>query len=355
MMHYVVDHIPRFDGSFHLIDPDFDMENDVYVRSNVLYLVTCGGIGLLLLAVTVSILVMRNFCRCCKLERYYTMYQITRMRVSLAFVSFLLEGLLIYGYFANSDLIRSTNKLERVFRAEGPKVVQQVKTLESVLPLAIGSQVYDQRPQVFHNDLKFTSRWIEGQGRQMSNVWNTIENIRLPLLLSNLILATVGSAIGAAAGALMHHRPMIWMVIFNAVAMALIFFSTGCHFAGSKLIGEYCDEIEPYLRDDVTEPIPKRLQCFVPCVDSPVIPFVRDYFVVNAAILIEALNSKLRNTVLWEHPNISLRTAPPRVVQRQRPVLRRCNRAHPRRGGQSGHYRRPPKCVSVRGRLGGLG
>jgi hypothetical protein len=49
----------------------------------------------------------------------------------------------------------------------------------------------------------------------------------------------------------------------------------------------------------------------VPCIDSPVIPFIRDYFVVNAAILIDVLNSKLKDTVLWDHPNISLRTAPP--------------------------------------------
>jgi hypothetical protein len=89
------------------------------------------------------------------------------------------------------------------------------------------------------------------------------------------------------------------MIIMNAVAGCLIFFSAGSHFAGSKMVTEFCDDIAFYLDAGAEELLPMRLQFFVPCLTSPVFLFLEDYFVIGSVRRCEDLTETLNKTNVW--------------------------------------------------------
>jgi hypothetical protein len=86
-----------------------------------------------------------------------------------------------------------------------------------------------------------------------------------------------------------------------------IFFSAGTHFAGSKLIFEYCDEIQYYLEAGNTEIIPMRLQFFVPCIASPLFPFLEQYYIVNTVQRVDHFNNLLKSTNVYHQKGSPLR------------------------------------------------
>jgi hypothetical protein len=128
------------------------------------------------------------------------------------------------------------------------------------------------------------------------------EGGRMALIILTLIIATFGCSVGIAAGSLNRGWPVMVMVGCNSVAVAMIFFSAGFHFTGSKIIYEYCDGIDYYLTNE-DEVIPQRLQFFVPCVASPVFPYIQDYFVINSVLMVDDLNKKLQGTDLFKDPS----------------------------------------------------
>jgi hypothetical protein len=66
-----------------------------------------------------------------------------------------------------------------------------------------------------------------------------------------------------------------------------------------------------YLREGNDEYLPMRLQFFVPCVASPVFPYMQDYYVVNAVTDVDEFNELLSQTNLWNDPKSPLRDSPP--------------------------------------------
>jgi hypothetical protein len=297
----VIEAIPRLDYHFNLIDPDFDLDNSLYRQSSVLYIILCGSIGLFLLVLTGAALLCRHFCHCCKMKRFYPSAQIVKTRILIMLIAFVLEGILLYGYFANTDLHTAMNVLTDDFAAVGENLSTNFSNIiDHLPPVTSDPTVYNRHAALFRTDLEFSARYARSQSSAMETFSGSTEGYRMALILMNLILTTISCSVGVASGSINSEKPLFAMVICNAVAMALIFFSAGTHFAGSKIVLEYCEDSAYYLTEPgLGEPLPQRLQFFVPCIDSPVLPYIQDHFVVTAAVLIDSVRSGFQKTVAW--------------------------------------------------------
>lgn len=301
---FLINEIPRLNGKFSIISNNFDLDNSDYNTSSVLFIVLLGAVGLLFLVIVAIFFICRYACGCCggkKLPRYgYTQTAINSVRISLLVFSFIFEGILMYGYFVNADLHKSLNKLVDYFVQIGTEIDTDMSIIisnVSAINYPTGTSynyLFDQHHEQFIKDLEFSTQYAVSQTTIMKKFLNKIETLRMTLILFNLILSTVACAVGIAAGSVMRGWVMIIMVGMNTVSTVFFFFSTGCHFAASKILYEYCDEINYYLTDShFSEQIPMRLQFFIPCVNSPIFNYINDYFAQNA---IEKLN-KFRDSV----------------------------------------------------------
>jgi hypothetical protein len=299
--------IPRFSKKFQLVDPDFDLENQFYLDSSIMYIVLTGILGLVFLLVIALFFLCRYVFKCCggkELPRKgYTQSSIACVRISLVIFSFFLEGVLLYGYFANSDFDRALGKLVDTFKGIGPKLEQEMNVIIAALPNVSGQVIYDTPgyADIFRQDLAFSSRAAVSQSKLTEDLVGRFEGVRMALILLNLIIATVSCSVGVAAGSLFKGLPVIIMIIMNGVAGCLIFFSAGAHFAGAKMVFEFCDDIAFYLDAGADELLPMRLQFFVPCLSSPVFPFLQDYFVIGSVRRCESLTDTLRETNVWDN------------------------------------------------------
>lgn len=300
---FLINEIPRLNSKFKVIGNDFDLDNSDYNTSSVLFIVLLGLVGLLFLLIVVIFFICRYACGCCggkKLPRYgYTQTAINSVRISLLVFSFIFEGILMYGYFVNADLHKSINKLLGYFEEIGTEIDEDmgiiIKNISDIKEDQTSyNYLFDLHRKQFIADLEFSTRYAVSQTTVMKKFFNKIESIRMMLILFNLILSTIACAVGIAAGSVMRGWVMIVMVSMNTVSSVFFFFSTGCHFAGSKILYEYCNEINFYLSDaHFSEQIPMRLQYFIPCVNSPVFNYINDYFAQNT---IEKIN-KLQDTI----------------------------------------------------------
>jgi hypothetical protein len=298
-----IEMIPRFGVDFVMVDPDFDLESGYYLKSSGLYILFCGLIGLLFLVVVGIFFLCRYAFGCCGGKslprRGYARDDVACTRLLIVVMSFLLEGVLLYGFFANSDFDFSLGKLVKTFQGVGVKLNSDVQRIIAALPQnTTNDYILDTYRDDFAKDLHFSGVYAVYQTNVMKDMTDGFEGGRMALIILTLIIATFGCSVGIAAGSLNRGWPVMVMVGCNSVAVAMIFFSAGFHFTGSKIIYEYCDGIDYYLTNE-DEVIPQRLQFFVPCVASPVFPYIQDYFVINSVLMVDALNAELRKTTLF--------------------------------------------------------
>jgi hypothetical protein len=313
---FCLEHIPRFTKKFELIDPGFDLDNLQYLESSVMYIILCGAIGLLILVVVILFFVLRYLCGCCGGKtlprRGYSEASIAGVRITLVILSFVLEGFLLYSYFANSDFHSACKKLIKVFVGVGEQLEADLAIIQGNLPTPPSGQVvFDKLHDLMVADIAFSTRWAVGQVAWMEDTLMSFESWRMAAVLLNLILSTVSCSVGIAAGSVSRGLPVIIMILLNSVACVFVFFSAGTHFAGSKILVEYCDEIEYYLEPGNSEVIPNRLQYFSPCVASPVFPYIQDYYVIHAVSLCNQLFKLFEESEIWEQPTNPLRFSPP--------------------------------------------
>ena len=313
---FVIESVPRLSKSFSIVSPDFDLESDEYVYSSVMYVVLVGAVGLLFLLCIILFFLIRYACGCCggrKLPRRgYSQSEITCTRMTLVIFSFLFEGVVIYGYFANTDLHSSLGTLVDVFTDVGDTLRTQMTKLIESLPTEenTGNTIYDKHKLDFKKDMEFSTRFASGQGEFMRSLMSRFEGLRMAMILTSLTLATIGCAIGIAAGSVNKGIPVIIMIILNTIAGTIIFFSAGAHFAGSKIVYEYCDEMTYYLELDNAEVIPTRLQFFMPCIASPIFPFIQDYYAINSILRVENFTAKMEGTNVWNEENSKFKVSP---------------------------------------------
>jgi hypothetical protein len=308
-----IEMIPRFNGQFQMIDPDFDLEEESYLVSSSLYIGFCGLIGCLFVIIVVIYLIGQNVCGCCGGKKPprggFSKGRINGRRMMLAFFSFLLEGCLIYSYFVNADLHTSGMLVVDRFQQFGVHLGDELSKLTASVPNQTGEPEVDLVMQEFsfRDDLEFSKKYAVLQTNVMYDLLNRFEGLRMALLLLNLIIATFACSVGIAAGSVNRAWPIIVMLGCNCVSCTIIFFSAGTHFAGSKIIFEYCDEIHYYLEDGNTDIIPMRLQFFVPCIASPLFPFLEQYYIVNAVQRVDTFNELLRTTNVYRQKGSLLR------------------------------------------------
>jgi hypothetical protein len=324
---WCLEQIPRFTKKFELIDPGFDLENLDYLESSLMYILLCGSIGLLFLVIIVLFFILRYCFGCCggkTLPRSgYSHASIAGIRITLVILSFLLEGILLYGYFANSDFHDGCKKLLNVFLGVGEQLQADLDIIRGNLPPSPSGQVvFDEFHDLMVADLTFSTRWAVSQTQIMeSTVWS-FESWRMAAVLLNLILSTISCSVGIAAGSVSRGVPVMIMIILNSIACVFVFFSAGTHFAGSKILVEYCDEIEYYLEPQNTEIIPNRLQYFLPCVASPVFPYIQDYYIINTVSKCNHLFQLLEESELWDDPSNPIRFSPPHFWNVSSPFYR---------------------------------
>ncbi|KAH0792566.1 hypothetical protein GPJ56_003551 [Histomonas meleagridis] len=294
---WLISSIPRFTRKFSLINPDFDLENDDYLDSSVMYILLFSVLGVLLLLIYILILIFRYCCNCCGGKqlprRGFSQTVVNSARIGIIVFTFLFEGILIYGYFANTDFHVSLRKVFDVFDQVPTKLEENMTQFISTLPQTTSNSLYNKFRNEFEQDLRFSVRYAKGQSQIMGNLINKFEDARMAVILINLILATVSCSFGIVAGSIYRGCFMIIMVVLNAIACVFFFVSTGIHFAGSKIIYEYCDEISFYIDDSTVENIPMRLQFFVPCVNSPLYPVFEDHYVILAVNSVNEFNDKM--------------------------------------------------------------
>lgn len=270
---------PRFDSQFNVVDPQFDMDNEYYNESTITYILLFGFIGVAFMVIICIFLLARYCCNCCGgknvRRKGYKESSINFYRYAIIILSFVLEALLIYGYFANTDLHNSLSVLTDSFVNTSKQLMQQFDVVK--LPDSIPG-LENVNMSLLEEDLSFSVRYASGQADIMKNFLDTFEAYRMGIIIANLIAATLGCSLGIAAGSVRKGTPVLIMVILFAVADCLFFFSFGIHFSGSKIIYDFCTDVDPYLDPGNDEFLPLRLQFFVPCVSSPIFPFINDYF-----------------------------------------------------------------------------
>lgn len=305
IMNAAINGIPRFNNKFQIIPPLFDLDNKDYLDSSIMYILLVGAVGLLFFVIVGIFFICRYACGCCggKVlpKRGYSQTVINSVRISLLIFSFIFEGILIYGYFANTDLHKALHRLVDYFQVIGDRIDTDMnlilEKIDSLGDKTSYNYMFDLNKEDFKTDLLFSTHYAIDQTRVMKKFVDKVEMLRMALILLNLILSTVGCAVGIAAGSVMRGFVMVIMVWMNTVSTVFFFFSTGCHFAGAKIIYEYCDEISYYIKDsNYGEQIPMRLQFFIPCVNSPLFAYINDYFAQDAISSIDALRSSIQSS-----------------------------------------------------------
>jgi len=306
----VIDWIPRLNYSLRNVDITFDMDNDQYMESNMLYIWICVGSGGIFMSICILFFIGRYCCNCCGGKAIprggYTEFQINSTRGFIIMLSFILEGVLLYGYFANSDLDLALGVLSETFKNSTPVLKSQFTELLSYLPDS-SSGYYNK--SVFIRDLNYSIRASSQQGEVASNLVESFEGYRMLLILLGLILATISCSVGIAAGSVRKGTAIVVMVVLSGFSGTLLFFSFGIHFTGSKLMREFCREMVPYLEADNDLFIPMKLQYFIPCINSPLYPYLSNHFFVNAVL--ETQN--LTNMIIANGP-ASLQTRLPSLL-----------------------------------------
>jgi hypothetical protein len=263
-----------------------------------MYIVLFGFLGVIIAVTIFSILIGRYCCNCCGgkdvRRKGYPENQINFFRYAIIIISFILEGILIYGYFANTDLHASLSTLTDSFENVSNQILEQMDkiTIPAEPIPEIPSNINN---SLFIEDFKFSTRYAAGQAQNMKSFLDKFEAWRMIIIVTNLIAATFGCSLGIAAGSVRKGTPVLVMVILFAIADCLFFISFGIHFAGSKIFFEFCEEIEEYTNEEYDDMIPMRLQYFIPCVNSPVFPFVKDYFYFTALSDVHKFNEKLES------------------------------------------------------------
>jgi len=285
---------PRWDSQFNNISTVFDMDNSQYISSTVVYILFFGGIGCLFLVFVGLFLIGRYCCDCCGGKNVprkgYKESSINFYRYGIIIFSFFLEGLLVFGYFANTDLHNSLDALTTSFTNTSDLLTKQFNSLRSSIPENIAGLTLNMT--ILMEDLEFSARYASGQSDIMKRFLDGFETTRMVIILANLIGATLGCSLGIAAGSVRKGTPVIIMVSLFAISGALFFFSFGTHFAGSKMISEFCTDIDPYIITGNDDFLPMRLQFFVPCVSSPVYPFIKDHLAYEALIAVDDMKSE---------------------------------------------------------------
>lgn len=280
--------IPRVSSSkFSFVSPQFDLDNSEYIDSTVMYILLTGAVGVLFLLIVIIVFVAKYACKCCGGTRIpragYKQSSINVLRVFIIIFSFLLEGVLIYGYFANTDLHTSLSNLVTSFG----EIYDQLTNLFNVIIDEVkkyeGDSVFQVTKESFLVDLNFSVKFAGRQVKQLASAYSTFESLRMALIIINLIAATIACSVGIAAGSVSKGTPVIVMIIMLSVSGALFFFSFGAHFSGSKMIFEFCQDVSSILDNPNDHDImPLRLQFFVPCISSPLYPFIGDIFTMKA-------------------------------------------------------------------------
>ena len=292
----MIDKFPRIGMNLKVIDSiTFDLDNNQYVGMCKVWILIFGGVGVLYFLGLLIFFLLRYVCHCCGgvdiPKRGYKQSRINCLRFFIILFSFILEFFLIYGYFANTDFHSSLNILVDSFLEVGNNLQNQITKISTKLPEEqdlILSFPYNKT--LFSLDLNFSGRAALRRTQTSNNLLNEFEKLRMSLILINLILATFACAIGVASGTVNKGNLMVLMLLLFSISGTLMFFSFGAHFTGSKIIHDYCGEIAPYIsQTDIKRNkfIPMRLQYFVPCISSPLFPFLYDHFVVKALSAME--------------------------------------------------------------------
>ena len=285
VVEWVMDMIPRGDFTFHYVSPIFDMRNEQYNESHLIYLFFGVALAVLFILICSIILIAQYCCGCCggKLlpRAGYSTFQIDSTRGSILVLSFILEFMLIYGYFSTTDMDNAMGTLSDRFEEYSTELSTQFDTLISSLPDSLSSY-YDK--ESFKNDLEYTVRSTKADTDQSLSLFNSYERWRMLLIIVGLIAATVACSVGIAAGAVHRSWPIVVMVILSIIGGAILLFSFCYHFTFAKILREFCTDSGTYVDERNDQFLPQRLQYFLPCLNSPLYSYISDHYFINAIL-----------------------------------------------------------------------
>jgi hypothetical protein len=282
---WLIDKIPRVTLSFKKIDTTFDIDNEEYLQSSLLYILFGLFIAIVFAVTSILILVLVHyfgFCGGRTIPRVgYSTFQIDATRGTILVFSFILEGMLIYGYFANSDLDLAMRTLLDRFGQYSDVVQDSFDIIINSLPDNMSSYY---NKELFVKDLQYSKRTAKMQNEKTMGLFSSFESYRMVLIILGLIAATIACSVGIAAGAVHRSWPIMVMVIFSIVGAFILVFSFSLHFAGSKILREFCTDTGSYFDERNERFLPQRLQFFIQCVNSPLYSFISDYYIINAML-----------------------------------------------------------------------
>ena len=282
---WFIDIVPRWNYKFSYLSPNFDMSDENYQQSNMIYLFFGLFLVILFILLFSIVLIMKYVCNCCggKLipRGGYSTFQIDGTRGSILFFSFILEFMLIYGYFLTTDMDNAMGTLNDRFEEYSSELPNKVKTLISGLPQELAT-FYDK--EIFEKDLQYSLRAAQMGNQESLSLFKTYESIRMVLIIVGLVAATVACSVGIAAGAVHRSWPIIVMVVLSMVGGSVLLFSFTYHFAFAKSMREFCTDSGTYIDSRNQQFLPQRLQFFIPCISSPLYSFLSDHYYINALL-----------------------------------------------------------------------
>lgn len=276
---YVVREFPRFYYTLSIVLPEFDLENTYYSNTNDVYILIMFAAGVIFL-VSVYVVCFLKIClgKCggiYYMRNGYKPYFAFALRYSMLLLSFSVVGILIYGYFANTDLHLSLTTLRDLFKDYSEELIEQVDQVIENIPSSIDNAT------AIKEDMRIQRAIIDYATNSASSYISGFETLRYLIAIFNSITATIGCAIGITAGSITGRVPLYIMIGMFAFSFAFFALSSAVHFAGAKSIVEFCDAIQPYLETDNDEYIPGSLQYFIRCFASPYLNSFHDEFIAQ--------------------------------------------------------------------------
>lgn len=288
---FIVNLVPRGTYSLKLVEPNVDFDNSDYLESNGLIIVFCVCLAFVYAIYVVLYSVMKYRFDLCGGSSYdrrgYTEFQINVVRGTIVFESLVLAVFLIYGFFVNTDMDSVLKTLVGRFEEYAADINHDFQIIIDNLPnnTAYKSQsgasaLYDR--DMFASDMQVSLDQSSASFSSISSMVKTFETWRMLLIIVNLTCATVSCAIGIAAGSIRRTEPIVAMSVLSVLSCFFLFISTGLHFAGTKVMLEYCEASSEYTQPSYPHIIPQQFQIFVPCVNSPLYEFLVNYSFISA-------------------------------------------------------------------------
>ena len=294
----VIKTFPKFNIKMKKIDTRFDISNEDYYTYMFLPFLFTFIPGFVISLLFSIFLMLRYCCNKCggrKIPRNgYSELSFNESRGSIMIFSFLLEAIVIYSIFLTVDYHKAIKYFFDSFQDYESFISRNFSKIIDALPSENdipGLSYYNK--EEFSLDLTYSRTKSLKAAEKLNNFYTQSENKRYAFSLIIHIIELFICGLGIAAGNLHRSLPILIMIILSIISFVVESFFLGLHFDCSIFLSEFCEDVAPYIQNDLAFSeyyFPGRFTDFIPCPQSSFYEILFNYFSVR---ILEAFSSPL--------------------------------------------------------------